>query len=76
MQEAKQLLIQQKLELQGQVEAAQSSLQQEQKEHQATKDSRSQREETLLAQVKDAQDKLVRSPTKPHQIILNKLYKN
>lgn len=62
LQEAKQLLIQQKLELQGQVETAQSNLQQEQKEHQATRDSRSQREEQLLAQVKDVQDKLVGLP--------------
>ncbi len=59
MREAKQLLIQQKLELQGQVEAAQSTLEQEKKEHQATRDSRNQREEQLLAQTKDVQDQLV-----------------
>uniref|UniRef100_A0A4W6E8L6 Early endosome antigen 1 n=1 Tax=Lates calcarifer TaxID=8187 RepID=A0A4W6E8L6_LATCA len=57
LREAKQLLIQQKLELQGQVEAAQGALEQEQKEHQATRDSRSQREEQLLAQTKDEQVK-------------------
>ena len=71
LREAKQLLIQQKLELQGQVEAAQSSLEQEQKEHQATKDSRQQREEQLLAQTKEVQDKLVGPSNKSHQIHLN-----
>lgn len=60
MQEAKQLLIQQKLELQGQIEAAQRSLEEEKKEHQATRDGRQQREEQLLAQNKEVQDKLVR----------------
>lgn len=60
MQEAKQLLIQQKLELQGQIEAAQRSLEEERKEHQATKDSSQQREEQLLTQTKEVQDKLVR----------------
>lgn len=69
MREAKQLLIQQKLELQGQVAAAQSSLEQEQKEHQATRDSRNQREEELFAQTKDVKDKLVGSPAQSHQII-------
>lgn len=59
MQEAKQLLIQQKLELQGQVEAAQEVLKQEQKEHQATRDSMSKREEQHLAQTKAIQDQLV-----------------
>lgn len=59
LQEAKQLLIQQKLELQGQVEAAQSALEQEQKEHQATRDGRLQREEQLLALTREVQDKLV-----------------
>uniref|UniRef100_A0A667ZMZ3 Early endosome antigen 1 n=1 Tax=Myripristis murdjan TaxID=586833 RepID=A0A667ZMZ3_9TELE len=39
LQEAKQLLIQQKLEMQGQVEAAQTALEQEKKEHQATRDN-------------------------------------
>lgn len=61
LQEAKQLLIQQKLELQAQVEAAQGALKQEQKEHQTTKDGRSEREEQLLAQIGDAQDQLVGS---------------
>lgn len=59
MREAKQLLIQQKLELQGQVEAAQSAMEQEQKEHHATRDSRNQREEQLFAQTKNVQDQLV-----------------
>lgn len=61
LREAKQMLIQQKLELQRQVEAAQKTLEQEQKEHQATRDSRSQREEQLLAQTKGVQDQLVGS---------------
>jgi len=39
LQEAKQLLIQQKLEVQGQLEAVQAGLQQEQQEHQATRDA-------------------------------------
>lgn len=59
MQEAKQLLIQQKLELQGQVEAAQEALKEEQKEHQATRDGMSKREEQLLTQTKAIQDQLV-----------------
>lgn len=60
LREAKQLLIQQKLELQAQVEAARGAVEQEQKEHQATRDSRQQREEQLLAQTKEVQEKLVR----------------
>jgi len=61
LREAKQLLIQQKLELQRQMEAAQKILEQEQKEHQATRDNRGQREEQLLAQTKKVQDQLVGS---------------
>uniref|UniRef100_A0A8C4I7B1 Early endosome antigen 1 n=1 Tax=Dicentrarchus labrax TaxID=13489 RepID=A0A8C4I7B1_DICLA len=60
LREAKQLLIQQKLELQGQVEAAQSALEHEQKEHQATRDSRSQREEQLLLAEKRAREEQVK----------------
>lgn len=59
LQEAKKLLIQQKLELQTQVEAAQDGLEQERREHQSTKDSSLQRKEQFLAQIKDVQDKLV-----------------
>lgn len=59
LQEAKQLLIQQKLELQTRVEAAQDDLEQERTEHQATKDSILQQKEQFLAQIKDMQDKLV-----------------
>lgn len=59
LQEAKQLLIQQKLELQTRVEAAQGDLEQERTEHQATKDGILQRKEQFLAQIKDMQDKLV-----------------
>lgn len=62
LQEAKQLLIQQKLELQGQIEEAQKTLEQEQKEHQATKDGRQQREEQLLANTREVQDQLVGPP--------------
>uniref|UniRef100_A0A8C3G194 Early endosome antigen 1 n=1 Tax=Cyclopterus lumpus TaxID=8103 RepID=A0A8C3G194_CYCLU len=43
LREAKHLLIQQKLELQRQMEAAQKILEQEQKEHQATRDNREKR---------------------------------
>lgn len=64
LREAKQLFIQQKLELQGRVESVQGALEQEQKEHQATRDSRSHREEKLLAQHKDVQDQLVDTLTK------------
>lgn len=59
LQEAKQLLIQQKLELQTRVEAAQGDLEQERKEHQSTKDGSLQQKEKLLAQIKDLQDKVV-----------------
>lgn len=59
LQEAKQLLIQQKLELQSQVEAAQGDLLLEQKAHQTTRDSSSQREDQLLAKTKDLQNQLV-----------------
>lgn len=65
LQEAKQLLIQQKLELQTRVEAAQGDLEQERREHQATKDSILQRKEQFLAQIKDMQDKLVGLCLKP-----------
>uniref|UniRef100_A0A7N9AMV8 Early endosome antigen 1 n=1 Tax=Mastacembelus armatus TaxID=205130 RepID=A0A7N9AMV8_9TELE len=61
LREAKQLLIQQKLELQSQVEAVRGDLEQEQKDHQATRDSRSQREEQLLTQIKDVKDQLKRA---------------
>uniref|UniRef100_A0A7N8YKL3 Early endosome antigen 1 n=1 Tax=Mastacembelus armatus TaxID=205130 RepID=A0A7N8YKL3_9TELE len=60
LREAKQLLIQQKLELQSQVEAVRGDLEQEQKDHQATRDSRSQREEQLLTQIKDGAEKRAR----------------
>lgn len=60
LQEAKQMLIQQKLELQGQVETANAALEQEQRQHQATRGARSLREEQLLAKSKDLQDQLVR----------------
>lgn len=59
LQEAKQLLIQQKLELQTRVEAAQGDLEQERKQHQSTKDGSLRQKEKLLVQVKDLQDKVV-----------------
>lgn len=59
------MLIQQKLELQGQVEVAQRATEQEQKEHQATRDGRSQREEQLHAKTKDLQDQLVANILNP-----------
>lgn len=59
MHEAKKLLIQQKLELQSQVEAAEGALEHELKDHQVTRDSSHQRKEQLLTQMKDVQDKLV-----------------
>ncbi|MEQ2194787.1 hypothetical protein XENOCAPTIV_003023, partial [Xenoophorus captivus] len=74
LQEAKQLLIQQKLELQGQVETVQGALKQEQKEHQATRDNWSKREEQLLAQTKEAQDQVVRPPTGECQELLPCLF--
>jgi len=58
LQEAKQLFIQQKLEVQGQLEAAQAGLQQEQWEHQVTRDAVAQREEQVLGQAKELQAKL------------------
>ncbi|KAK7891133.1 hypothetical protein WMY93_023096 [Mugilogobius chulae] len=58
LQEAKQLLIQQKLELQGKVEAAEGALQQEQKQHQLTRDGKSKKEEALLTQTKALQEQV------------------
>lgn len=63
LQEAKQLLIQQKLELQSHIEEVQRTLEQEQKEHQATRDGRQQREEQLLAHTREVQDQLVCPPS-------------
>uniref|UniRef100_A0A8C2ZJA6 Early endosome antigen 1 n=1 Tax=Cyclopterus lumpus TaxID=8103 RepID=A0A8C2ZJA6_CYCLU len=60
LREAKHLLIQQKLELQRQMEAAQKILEQEQKEHQATRDNRGQREEQLLSAEKRAREEQVK----------------
>uniref|UniRef100_A0A8D3DFE0 Early endosome antigen 1 n=1 Tax=Scophthalmus maximus TaxID=52904 RepID=A0A8D3DFE0_SCOMX len=60
LREAKQLFIQQKLELQGRVESVQGALEQEQKEHKATRDSRSHREEKLLAAEKRAREDQVK----------------
>ena len=62
LQQAKQLLIQQKLEVQGQLEAERALLQTEQRAHQATRDSVGQREEQLLRQAAELQAQLVRPP--------------
>ncbi|XP_016301520.1 early endosome antigen 1-like [Sinocyclocheilus anshuiensis] len=58
LQAAKQLLIQQKVELQGKVEAAQASLEQEQREHQKTRDSIKQKQQQLKAQTDKLQQQL------------------
>uniref|UniRef100_A0A8C9VKZ0 Early endosome antigen 1 n=1 Tax=Scleropages formosus TaxID=113540 RepID=A0A8C9VKZ0_SCLFO len=50
LREAKQLLIQQKLEMQGRVENVQAALEQEKQEHQVTRESIRQRDETLKAE--------------------------
>ena len=67
MREAKQLLIQQKLEAQGQLDSAQASLQQEHRDHQATRDSIAQREEQILSQAKELQAQLVRTMYSMHR---------
>ncbi|XP_061109284.1 early endosome antigen 1 isoform X6 [Conger conger] len=47
LRDAKQLLIQQKLEIQGSVASSQAALEQEQREHQATRESRNRQDEEL-----------------------------
>ncbi len=59
LQAAKQLLIQQKVELQGKVEAAQASLEQEQREHQKTRDSIKQKQQQLKTETDKLQQQLV-----------------
>ena len=59
LQEAKQLLIQQKLEVQGQLEAERVLMQTEQQAHQTTRDLVAQREEQLLSQATELQAQLV-----------------
>uniref|UniRef100_A0A673X225 Early endosome antigen 1 n=1 Tax=Salmo trutta TaxID=8032 RepID=A0A673X225_SALTR len=54
--EAKQLLIQQKLEVQGRVEEVQAALEQEKTRHQATRDSVTQREEKSRASERKARE--------------------
>uniref|UniRef100_A0A8C8EP54 Early endosome antigen 1 n=1 Tax=Oncorhynchus tshawytscha TaxID=74940 RepID=A0A8C8EP54_ONCTS len=58
LREAKQLLIQQKLEVQGRVEEVQAALEQEKTLHQATRDSVTQREEKLRAETQEIQAQL------------------
>lgn len=58
--EAKQLLIQQKLEVQGRVEEVQAALEQEKTRHQATRDSVTQREEKSRVETQEVQAQLVR----------------
>uniref|UniRef100_A0A4W5K3W3 Early endosome antigen 1 n=1 Tax=Hucho hucho TaxID=62062 RepID=A0A4W5K3W3_9TELE len=57
--EAKQLLIQQKLEVQGRVEEVQAALEQEKTLHQATRDSVTQREEKSRLETQEVQAQLV-----------------
>uniref|UniRef100_A0A674EY72 Early endosome antigen 1 n=1 Tax=Salmo trutta TaxID=8032 RepID=A0A674EY72_SALTR len=56
LREAKQLLIQQKLETQGRVEEVQAALEQEETLHQATRDRVTQREEKLRASERNARE--------------------
>uniref|UniRef100_A0A673X382 Early endosome antigen 1 n=1 Tax=Salmo trutta TaxID=8032 RepID=A0A673X382_SALTR len=56
--EAKQLLIQQKLEVQGRVEEVQAALEQEKTRHQATRDSVTQREEKSRVETQEVQAQL------------------
>uniref|UniRef100_A0A8C5A831 Early endosome antigen 1 n=1 Tax=Gadus morhua TaxID=8049 RepID=A0A8C5A831_GADMO len=58
LQEAKALLIQQKLEVQGQLEAERAVLQTEQQAHQATRDSVAQLDQKLLSQATELQAQL------------------
>uniref|UniRef100_A0A8C7UMS3 Early endosome antigen 1 n=1 Tax=Oncorhynchus mykiss TaxID=8022 RepID=A0A8C7UMS3_ONCMY len=58
LREAKQLLIQQKLEMQGRVEEVQAALEQEKTLHQATRNSVTQREEKLWAETQEIQAQL------------------
>uniref|UniRef100_A0A6Q2YX54 Early endosome antigen 1 n=1 Tax=Esox lucius TaxID=8010 RepID=A0A6Q2YX54_ESOLU len=58
LREAKQLLIQQKLEVQGRVEKAQADLEQEKTQHQAHMDTFLQKEEKLQAERQEVQDQL------------------
>uniref|UniRef100_A0A4W5LTG0 Early endosome antigen 1 n=1 Tax=Hucho hucho TaxID=62062 RepID=A0A4W5LTG0_9TELE len=58
LREAKQLLIQQKLEAQGRVEEVQAALEQEKTRHQATRDSVTQKEEKLRAETQEIQAQL------------------
>lgn len=59
LQAAKQLFIQQKVELQGKVEAAQASLEQEQRDHQKTRDSIKHTQQQLKGETDKLQKQLV-----------------
>ncbi|XP_009950942.1 PREDICTED: early endosome antigen 1-like, partial [Leptosomus discolor] len=59
LKDAKQLLIQQKLELQGKIDNMNSALEQEKKTHQAVKDQLKKREEELKKECAEIEAKLV-----------------
>lgn len=59
LKDAKQLLIQQKLELQGKIDNMNSALEQEKKTHQAVKDQLKKREEELKKECAETEAKLV-----------------
>ena len=64
LRDAKQLLIQQKLEKQGCVESSQAALEQEQREHQATRDSMNRQDEELKKERAHIKGQLVFTPIK------------
>lgn len=59
LKDANQLLIQQKLELQGKIDNANSALEQEKQKHQAVKDQLKKREEELKKECDEIEAKLV-----------------
>lgn len=59
LKDAKQLLIHQKLELQGKIDNMNSALEQEKKNHQAVKDQLKKREEELKKECAEIEAKLV-----------------
>lgn len=74
LQAAKQLLIQQKVELQGKVEAAQASLEQEQRDHQKTRDSIKHAQQQLKAETDKLQKQLVLMSSKVKEDTNNLVY--
>lgn len=61
LQAAKQLLLQQKVDLQGRVEAIQASLEQEKKEHQKTHESITQSQQQHRAEADKLREQMVRT---------------